>query len=110
MAVRAQTVKRQPEMKMTELNEIFNEFARAFVGTITSDRDVALPMELPRHQLDGSLDSLHVVDAYLAKVHRQRRNISEEEWHTTVLCRSTKSPVSSKTEPRTQSISSQSAT
>jgi hypothetical protein len=67
------------------LNEVFNESARAFVGTITSDREVALPQELPRHLLDGSLDSLHVVDAYLAKVHRQRRSISEDEWDTTVL-------------------------
>ena len=46
---------------------------------------MALPKELPRHLLDGSLDSLHVVDAYLAKVHRQRRSISEIEWETTVL-------------------------
>jgi hypothetical protein len=50
---------------MSKLNDIFNQFGRAFVGTITSDREVAFPSELPRDRLNGTLDSLLQVDRYL---------------------------------------------
>lgn len=72
-------------MKPQELNEIFNQFARAFVGTITSDREIALPHLLPREVLDGTLQSLLLVDEYLNHIHRQRATISMQEWDTTVL-------------------------
>ena len=70
---------------MTTLNDIFNEFARAFVGVIRSDRDVAFPGRLSRQQLDGSIDSLKVVDQYLSYLHDNSARIAEDEWHTTVL-------------------------
>ena len=69
----------------SDLNEIFNEFARALVGTITSDRAIAFPAQLPREGLDGSVESLKIVDLYLQFVHTHRKEISPAEWHTTVL-------------------------
>lgn len=70
---------------MSDLNSIFNEFARAFVGTVTDGNEVAHANLLDREQLDGSLDSLHVVDAYLSALHSRRDTIGEREWHLTVL-------------------------
>jgi hypothetical protein len=70
---------------LSEIDEIFNEFARAFVGTITSDRDVAFSERLAREELDGSLDSLKLVDEYLQLVHEGRAKLQPLEWETTVL-------------------------
>ena len=70
---------------MAEIDDIFNEFARAFVGTISSDREIAFPRKLPRERLDGSLSSLHLVDKYLNYVHRNRKKVTEDEWYATVL-------------------------
>jgi hypothetical protein len=70
---------------MTELNTIFNEFARTFVGTVKGDGDIALPDRLPRVLLDGSLESLHHVDEYLLYLHKHRARISQLEWDITLL-------------------------
>ncbi len=70
---------------MTELNTIFNEFARAFVGTVKDDSEVAFPDRLPRALLDGSLASLHHVDEYLKYLHEHRAGISQLEWDLTLL-------------------------
>jgi hypothetical protein len=70
---------------MSKLNDVFNEFARAFVGSIEDDREIAFPDQLSRDQLDGSLDSLHHVDRYLDYVHAHRDELTDSEWHTTVL-------------------------
>jgi hypothetical protein len=70
---------------MSDLNEIFNEFARAFVGTVTSDREIAFPHELQRDSLDGTLESLLIVDQYLKYVHLHRRKVDPLAWDTTVL-------------------------
>jgi hypothetical protein len=70
---------------MSDLNEIFNEFARAFVGKVKDDREIAFPAKLPRHLLDGTVESLHLVDKYLTYLHKNRKKISEDEWHITVL-------------------------
>jgi hypothetical protein len=71
--------------QLSDVDDIFNEFACAFVGTIRADREVAFPSRLPRRQLDGSVDSLKVVDRYLAYVHKHRSRVPAPEWHTTVL-------------------------
>jgi hypothetical protein len=70
---------------VNDLNAIFNEFARAFVGTILDDSEVAFPGRLKRQLLDGSVESLHEVDRYLSLVHKKRHKISNDEWHITVL-------------------------
>jgi hypothetical protein len=67
------------------LDEMFNEFARAFIGEIISDRDVAFPNRLPRQKLDFSLASLHQVDRYLTYVHKKHRKLSDADWSKTVL-------------------------
>jgi len=70
---------------MTDLNTIFNEFARALVGTVKLDGDVASPDRLPVALLDGSLESLHRVDEYLKYLHEHRDGISQLEWDLTLL-------------------------
>jgi len=70
---------------MAEIDDIFNEFARAFVGGIRTDREIAFPKRLPRERLDGSLASLLLVDEYLHYVHRNRKKVSNDEWYVTVL-------------------------
>jgi hypothetical protein len=70
---------------MDDLNAIFNEFARLFVGTIRDEVDVAFPKALDRNRLDGSLDSLHEVDRYLDYLHEHRDEIQDEEWRLTLL-------------------------
>lgn len=70
---------------MAEMDDIFNEFARAFVGTINSDKEIASPERLPRDDLDGSLDSLKLVDQYLEHLHQNRKRIDPDAWYTTVL-------------------------
>ncbi len=70
---------------MSEVDDIFREFALAFLGRIQLDKDVAFPDGLRRDLLDGTLNSLHQVDAYLDTLHKRRRKVGEPEWHTTVL-------------------------
>lgn len=70
---------------MSELDDIFNEFARAFVGTVIDECEIAFPAHLQRGQLDGSLESLHIVDDYLTYVHKHGKSLSDQDWHITVL-------------------------
>ncbi|MCU0242783.1 MAG: hypothetical protein MUF51_10220 [Vicinamibacteria bacterium] len=71
---------------MGDLNSIFREFALAFIGRLDgADGEIADPERLRRNKLDGSLDSLHVVDEYLAHLHKMSRRIPEDRWHRTVL-------------------------
>jgi hypothetical protein len=70
---------------MADLNAIFNEFARLFVGTINDDKEVAFPAALNRKRLDGTVESLHEVDGYLSYLHENRNSIQAEEWRITLL-------------------------
>jgi hypothetical protein len=70
---------------ITDINDILNQFARAFVGTVTSDREIALPEALVRDDLDGTLESLHTVDRYLQELHTHRHELTPLTWDTTVL-------------------------
>jgi hypothetical protein len=72
-------------MDMSELDEIFNEFARAFVGVVQDGKEIAFPGELKRDLLDGSVESLHEVDRYLGRLHEKQEEIAEEEWPITLL-------------------------
>jgi hypothetical protein len=72
-------------MSERTLDEIFNEFARAFIGSVVSDHDIAFPNRLPRQDLNFSLASLHQVDHYLAHVYKKRRKLTDSDWSTTVL-------------------------
>jgi hypothetical protein len=46
---------------------------------------VAYPHVLPRHLLDGNIESLHQVDSYLLHVHQHRDGLSDDEWSLTIL-------------------------
>jgi hypothetical protein len=70
---------------MDDLNAIFNEFARLFVGTIKDKQDVAFPASLDRQRLDGTIESLHEVDRYLTYLHENRNGIQDAEWGITLL-------------------------
>lgn len=70
---------------MGDLNAIFNEFARLFVGTIKGENEVAFPSALDREKLDGSVESLHEVDRYLTYLHENQQAIQDEEWRITIL-------------------------
>jgi hypothetical protein len=70
---------------VSELNDIFYDFACAFMGTLEDEREVGFPDKLRREDLDGSIESLRVVDDYLSYVHANAERLSDEEWSTTVL-------------------------
>ena len=70
---------------MADLDAIFNEFARLFVGTIKDVKEVAFPAVLNREKLDGTVESLHEVDRYLNYLHENRNAIQDEEWRITLL-------------------------
>jgi hypothetical protein len=70
---------------MSELDSIFNEFARAFVGTVKDGKEIALPGVLNRKLLDGTLESLHEVDRYLFHLHKNRATLLGKDIHTTLL-------------------------
>jgi hypothetical protein len=70
---------------MRDLDETFREFALAFIGKTSVDRDIAMPRRLLRAALDGRHGGLKVVDEYLTQLHERHQEIAEAEWHTTVL-------------------------
>ena len=71
---------------MDDMAGIFREFALAFIGRLDgADGEIASPERLRRADLDGTLDSLHAVDEYLAHLHKQRGRLPEDGWHKTVL-------------------------
>jgi len=70
---------------MDDLNAIFNEFARLFVGTLKDENEIAFANALNRQRLDGTLESLHEVDRYLAYLHDNQTAIGDEEWPITLL-------------------------
>jgi len=70
---------------MAELDTIFREFAAAFAGYVPDAKPICFPEELDRDQLDLSLDSLKIVDQYLAYLHRHNDDLSADELHSTVL-------------------------
>jgi hypothetical protein len=70
---------------MEDLNGIFTTFACAFIGTVKDEKDIAFPAALNRQMLDGTLESLHEMDRYLAFLHENRDRIQDEEWQITLL-------------------------
>lgn len=70
---------------MAEIDDTFNEFAAAFAGAFRDSKPICFPERLDRGQLDLSLASLKVVDAYLAYLHRHNTRLKAAEWQSTVL-------------------------
>ncbi len=70
---------------MSEIDDIFCEFAAAFAGALKDAKPICFSKQLQRDALDLSLESLKCVDAYLGYLHRHKNEIVEDEWHSTVL-------------------------
>jgi hypothetical protein len=70
---------------MSELNDIFHEFACSFTGKLRGKREIAFSKRLQRDKLDFSLESLHTVDKYLEYLDRNKNRIEDDEWPITVL-------------------------
>jgi hypothetical protein len=70
---------------MSSINDIFEEFAMAFVGRVKSDAEIAFPKKLDRSRLDFSLKSLKVLDAYVEYLHENADRIRDDAWSKTVL-------------------------
>lgn len=70
---------------MSDLNAIFNEFARAFIGQVTDGKEICIPAALDRDKLDGTVESLHEVDRYLLHLHEHQDQLDGEAWRITLL-------------------------
>jgi hypothetical protein len=70
---------------METVNDIFEEFAECFVGTVDGDGEIVHPEHLDRGKLDYSLASLKIVDKYLAYLHTNRTEEMGREWVKAVL-------------------------
>ncbi|MER7279824.1 hypothetical protein ABT369_35830 [Dactylosporangium sp. NPDC000244] len=72
---------------MEDVNEIFNDFAALFTGHLRDPdgEDVVHADRLDRAALDGTLESLKVVDAYLEHLHQHRPERMGPDWARTVL-------------------------
>jgi hypothetical protein len=71
--------------RQSELDEIFEQFAQAFLGKFTDATPIAFATQLKREGLDFSHESLHLVDRYLAHLHKHKKKISDADWNSTVL-------------------------
>src|SRR5262245_42451493 len=70
---------------MSELDEIFRDFSTAFLGKLQGANAIAFSAQLARDKLDYSLESLKLVDEYLAYLHKHKKKISDADWNSTVL-------------------------
>jgi hypothetical protein len=74
---------REPDMQ--NVNDIFADFAAAFVGRLRGDGDIVHPERLNRDQLDYSLASLQLVDEYLDHLHANHPEQLGPAWINAVL-------------------------
>jgi hypothetical protein len=70
---------------LPDVNDIFADFAAYFAGQQSTDGEIAHPDQLDRSRLDGSLDSLRIVDAYLAFLHSNRPEEMTDDWARAML-------------------------
>jgi hypothetical protein len=70
---------------MSQLDEQMTELADLFAGRLAADTDVLAADELDRGKLDFSLESLKVVDAWLAGLHEGGVDPNTEEAAETII-------------------------
>jgi len=70
---------------MKFVNNIFEEFAKAFVGQLRGNGEIAFPNELRRSALNYSAESLKVLDEYLEFLHKNRSLVVGPEAAITIL-------------------------
>jgi hypothetical protein len=72
-------------MTAAEMNSTFREFALMFIGKMRVDEEIPFAENLDRSALDGSIESLSFVDAYLAFVQENLEHLTDSEYNNVVL-------------------------
>jgi hypothetical protein len=72
-------------MSDTPLNSTFRQFAHMFLGRTHVDEDIPFAHTLDRASLDGSIESLTIVDRYLAHVQSRLDSLTEKEYSNIAL-------------------------
>ena len=72
-------------MSTPDLNAVFRDYALMFLARMPVDEDIPFAENLDRTSLDGSIESLAVVDDYLAFVHENLKHLSDAEYNNLVL-------------------------
>ena len=72
-------------MTAAEMNSTFREFALMFLGRQSVDEDIPFAENLDRSALNGSIDSLTVVDDYLSFVQANLEHLTDSEYNNLVL-------------------------
>lgn len=70
---------------MTYYDEMFGDFAEAFLGNLEGEGDVPIREALDVSALDYSLESLKSVDSYLKKLHEMHLDTSGKEYQNVVV-------------------------
>jgi hypothetical protein len=69
----------------TPLNSTFRQFAQMFLGRAHVDQDIPFADKLDRQSLDGTIESLPIVDSYLSHVKSQFASLTEKQRHDIAL-------------------------
>lgn len=72
-------------MTATEMNSIFREFALMFLGRLPVDEEIPFVEHLDRSALDGSIDSLGLVDNYLSVVRANLEHLTGPDYKRLAL-------------------------
>jgi hypothetical protein len=75
----------QPTAEPQHVNNIFAEFAAAFVGELLADGEIVFPTQLNRSVLDYSIASLKAVDGYLNILHQHKPAEMGGDWMRAIL-------------------------
>jgi len=70
---------------MNYLDEMFDQFAEAFLGKMKGEGDIPLRDKLNTRSLDYSSRSLHEVNKYLKRIYRTNIDISSIEYQNVVV-------------------------
>jgi hypothetical protein len=67
------------------LNSTFRQIAHMFLGRAFVDEDIPFADKLDRPSLDGTIESLPIVDSYLSHVIARRATLTEKQHHDIAL-------------------------
>ena len=72
-------------MSPEEMTRTFQQFAALFLGQLPCDEEIPFVEKLDRSALDGSIDSLHVVDRYLSFVRDHIEQLTTADFNNLAL-------------------------
>lgn len=72
-------------MSNTALNSTFRQFALMFLGRAHVDEDIPFAETLDRKALDGSIESLPLVDSYLSHVQSKLSTLTSKQYNDVAL-------------------------